>query len=383
MSEATQRFEITSIKHLAGLVVLQTLDGESVRPPLASGALVTLAPANGEGAAPAQDPNCICRGNWRAIVKETEHLIRRYYKRLRDDVVFHFFGIVHADDDYYYGMWNKSEGLLLISCVGAIDHGMELLEPGYVRSAQAAPALEASAVAALRRLEQACDKRAELTTPEVYKAIVVLPGMKDALQELDDARKQACAVLSAGTTGPEKDLIAAADSYADLWADGESIPANEVRAAITNAYYRGHQFGTRSATGDEALLRQALDAMDSIHPSKEAKVDALRASSAAIRARLAAGKSQAVAIEDVACSESLRAALMTMDEPEMMAQQIVQRGAMHALTTLQSHGCSAQAVQDMLASLRSNMQVIEAVAREKGFKRLFEEPNEKEGQHGG
>ena len=67
----------------------------------------------------------------------------------------------------------------------------------------------------------------------------------------------------------------------------------------------------------------------------------------------------------------LRATLEPMDEPELMAQQIVQRGAMHALETLVEIGCTEQNAQDMLASLRSNMLVIEAVARDKGFTRLF------------
>jgi hypothetical protein len=67
----------------------------------------------------------------------------------------------------------------------------------------------------------------------------------------------------------------------------------------------------------------------------------------------------------------LRTNLMAMEEPELLAQQIVQKGAEHALTTLLGHGCTEQAVQDMLAGLRSNMLVIEAVAREKGYARLF------------
>ena len=69
----------------------------------------------------------------------------------------------------------------------------------------------------------------------------------------------------------------------------------------------------------------------------------------------------------------LRATLEPMDESELMAQQIVQQGAMHALETLVAHGCNEQTAQDMLASLRSNMLVIEAVARDKGFTRLFAE----------
>jgi hypothetical protein len=72
----------------------------------------------------------------------------------------------------------------------------------------------------------------------------------------------------------------------------------------------------------------------------------------------------------------LRAVLEPMDEPELLAQQIVQQGATHALETLVAHGCTEQAAQDMLASLRSNMLVIEAVAQDKGFTRLFAEGEE-------
>jgi hypothetical protein len=72
----------------------------------------------------------------------------------------------------------------------------------------------------------------------------------------------------------------------------------------------------------------------------------------------------------------LRATLDVMDESELMAQQIVQQGATHALETLVAHGCTEQTAQDMLASLRSNMLVIEAVARDKGFTRLFAETDD-------
>lgn len=41
------------------------------------------------------------------------------------------------------------------------------------------------------------------------------------------------------------DLIAAADKHADNY-EGEPIPANEVRAAITNAFYAGFRFGSRT-----------------------------------------------------------------------------------------------------------------------------------------
>jgi hypothetical protein len=81
-------------------------------------------------------------------------------------------------------------------------------------------------------------------------------------------------------------------------------------------------------------------------------------------------------IEDIAGKEDLRTTLMAMDQPELMAQQITQQGAMHALETLLMHGCTERTANDMLASLRSNMLVIEAVARDKGFTPLFANDDE-------
>lgn len=72
---------------------------------------------------------CICSGTWRAIVKGAEPLIGRRYRRHRDGTVYTFFGIVHADDDYYYGMYNKDAGLLLCSCAGPLGEGMVLDPP--------------------------------------------------------------------------------------------------------------------------------------------------------------------------------------------------------------------------------------------------------------
>lgn len=63
---------------------------------------------------------CICKGNWRAIVKECEPL---FGKRYRDDNgnEYTFFGVVHSDDDYYYGMTGEA-GMKLLSCVGSIEN---------------------------------------------------------------------------------------------------------------------------------------------------------------------------------------------------------------------------------------------------------------------
>lgn len=74
------------------------------------------------------DAGCICQGNWRLIVSETEHLIGKKF-RSHDGNEFNFFGLVHAEDDYYYGLWSKEHGLRLLSCVGDIEtYGYTLVD---------------------------------------------------------------------------------------------------------------------------------------------------------------------------------------------------------------------------------------------------------------
>lgn len=73
-----------------------------------------------------QDDGCICKGNWRLIIKETQHLFGKQFRDSNGDE-FTFYGVVHSDDDYYYGMSGKSGGRML-SCVGDLDgHGFELV----------------------------------------------------------------------------------------------------------------------------------------------------------------------------------------------------------------------------------------------------------------
>jgi len=72
------------------------------------------------------DDACICKGNWRLIVSQTEHLLGKTFRR-DDGKEYWFFGVVHAEDDYYYGMWGNGE-LRLLSCVGSIEgHGYKLV----------------------------------------------------------------------------------------------------------------------------------------------------------------------------------------------------------------------------------------------------------------
>lgn len=61
----------------------------------------------------------------------------------------------------------------------------------------AEPVVAAGLAETLQRLEKACDRRAALMTSDAYRACSLIPGMDDALLELDEARKQARAALSA------------------------------------------------------------------------------------------------------------------------------------------------------------------------------------------
>jgi hypothetical protein len=67
------------------------------------------------------DNECICKGNWRNIVKDSEPLFDKIYLD-RDGEECVFFGVIHGADDYYYGMWNIKTGRSsLLSCVGSIE----------------------------------------------------------------------------------------------------------------------------------------------------------------------------------------------------------------------------------------------------------------------
>lgn len=65
------------------------------------------------------DNECICKGNWRNIVKDCEHLIGETYMYKGTEYIL--FGLVHGDDDYYYGMSSTEGRNMLLSCVGSIE----------------------------------------------------------------------------------------------------------------------------------------------------------------------------------------------------------------------------------------------------------------------
>jgi hypothetical protein len=84
------------------------------------------------------DLPCICEGNWRLLVNEYQHLFGRQYI---DDHggTFTFFGLVHSEDDYYFGMCGPGVPLRLLSCVGHIvSHGYTLIDENSERKSEAA-----------------------------------------------------------------------------------------------------------------------------------------------------------------------------------------------------------------------------------------------------
>lgn len=76
-------------------------------------------------------------------------------------------------------------------------------------------------------------------------------------------------------------------------------------------------------------------------------------------------------IENAAASpEALanwRASMRDMGHAELMAQQLVQRGAEHALTELQKLGATPENCAAMLASIREGLIEVHAAAFERGI----------------
>ena len=78
------------------------------------------------------DTGCICKGNWRELVKETRHLWgKKYHDHLGREFIF--LGLADCTDDYYYLMWSKKYGMQLLSCVGDLEGHMytEIVDSWY------------------------------------------------------------------------------------------------------------------------------------------------------------------------------------------------------------------------------------------------------------
>ena len=59
------------------------------------------------------------KDNWTLITQQYVPLIGTRWKDHRGECSF--FGLVHADDDYYYGMMDKDGKVTLATCVGALE----------------------------------------------------------------------------------------------------------------------------------------------------------------------------------------------------------------------------------------------------------------------
>jgi hypothetical protein len=67
-----------------------------------------------------EDLECICKINWRKIIKESKDLFEKTF--LRDDEEYIFTGVMHGLYDYYYVMWNvRTKESSYSSCVGSIE----------------------------------------------------------------------------------------------------------------------------------------------------------------------------------------------------------------------------------------------------------------------
>lgn len=74
--------------------------------------------------APVWDKTERRKDNWTLITAENRHRIGQRFKDHRGHE-YSFFGIVDGYDDYYYGMYSKEHGMMLLSCVGSIE------DPGH------------------------------------------------------------------------------------------------------------------------------------------------------------------------------------------------------------------------------------------------------------
>lgn len=69
---------------------------------------------------------------------------------------------------------------------------------------------------------------------------------------------------------------------------------------------------------------------------------------------------------------AFRAQIADMPDEVLLAQNLVQQGAVHAVSWLLANGCTEGTAADMLASLRENARLIREEARRRGKPELFD-----------
>lgn len=67
-----------------------------------------------------QEKECICKGNWQSIIKESEPLLDKIFLD-RNGKAFRFIGVMHSEDDYYYCLLSMTGTLTRASCVMNLD----------------------------------------------------------------------------------------------------------------------------------------------------------------------------------------------------------------------------------------------------------------------
>lgn len=60
------------------------------------------------------------KDNWTLLLKEYEKHIGGVYKDKYSGKKYYFIGLLHADDDYYYAMWDNPY-IFLYSCAGSME----------------------------------------------------------------------------------------------------------------------------------------------------------------------------------------------------------------------------------------------------------------------
>lgn len=65
---------------------------------------------------------------WNSLVEQYAPKYDKLYRDSLTGTVYEFFGLVHASDDYYYGLWDvENKKLLLSTCVGSLESFYEEL----------------------------------------------------------------------------------------------------------------------------------------------------------------------------------------------------------------------------------------------------------------
>lgn len=106
-----------------------------------------------------------------------------------------FEAVCPVPDGVYWESWNENDGQY--EAASQEHEEAADIQQARLQGWQAARAQgEGEAVVALARLESACESRAKSTTEDLYDQMTRIPGMVEALHELDNARRHARDLLA-------------------------------------------------------------------------------------------------------------------------------------------------------------------------------------------